>query len=61
LLQSNQPSWQVQGFWETYMQLTVVEHTFRLLESELLLRPVWHHYSGQTEPHVLVCMLAYAL
>ena len=43
------------------MQLTVVEHAFRVLKSELLLRPVWHHYSGQTQAHVLVCVLAYAL
>ena len=43
------------------MQLTVVEHVFRVLKSELLLRPVWHHYSGRTQAHVLVCVLAYAL
>ena len=61
LLQSNQPGWSVQGFWETYMQLTVVEHAFRVLKSELLLRPVWHHYSGRTQAHVMVCVLAYAL
>ena len=61
LLQSNEPGWSVQGFWETYMQLTVVEHAFRVLKSELLLRPVWHHYSGRTQAHVMVCVLAYAL
>jgi hypothetical protein len=61
LLQSNQPGWSVQDFWETYMQLTVVEHAFRVLKSELLMRPVWHHYSGRTQAHVLVCVLAYAL
>jgi hypothetical protein len=43
------------------MQLTVVEHAFRVLKSELLLRPVWHHYSGRTKAHVMVCVLAYAL
>ena len=43
------------------MQLTVVEHAFRVLKSELLLRPVWHHYSGRTQAHVMVCVLAYAL
>ena len=32
-------------FWETYIQLTVVERAFRVLKSELLLRPIWHHYS----------------
>ena len=47
--------------WETYIQLTVVERAFRVLKSELLLRPVWHHYSGRTEAHVMICVLAYAL
>jgi hypothetical protein len=41
--------------------LTVVEKAFRVLKSELLLRPVWHQYSGRTKAHVLVCVLAYAL
>jgi hypothetical protein len=43
------------------MQLTVVERAFRVLKSELLLRPIWHHYSGRTRAHVMVCVLAYAL
>jgi transposase len=43
------------------MQLTVVEKAFRVLKSELLLRPVWHHYSGRTQAHVFICVLAYAL
>jgi len=61
LLRSNQGGWSAQEFWETYIQLTVVEHAFRVLKSELLLRPIWHHYSGRTEAHVFVCVLAYAL
>jgi transposase len=61
LLRSNQPGWSAQSLWDTYMQLTVVEHAFRVLKSELLLRPVWHHYSGRTQAHVMVCVLAYAL
>jgi Transposase DDE domain/Domain of unknown function (DUF4277) len=61
LLRSNQGGWSAQEFWETYIQLTVVEHAFGVLKSELLLRPVWHHYSGRTQAHVLVCVLAYAL
>ena len=43
------------------MQLPAVERAFRVLKSELLLRPIWHHYSGRTEAHVFVCVLAYAL
>jgi hypothetical protein len=61
LLRSNQGGWSATEFWETYIQLTVVEHAFRVLKSELLLRPVWHHYSGRTQAHVLICVLAYAL
>jgi transposase len=61
LLRSNQRGWSAQEFWETYMQLTEVEHAFRILKSHLLLRPIWHHYSGRTKAHVFICMLAYAL
>ena len=39
----------------------MVERAFRVLKSELLLRPVWHHYSGRVEAHVFICVLAYAL
>jgi hypothetical protein len=61
LLRSNQGGWAAEEFWETYIQLTVVEHAFRVLKSELLLRPVWHHYSGPAQADVMVCVLAYAL
>jgi hypothetical protein len=61
LLRSNQAGWSAQEFWETYMQLTVVERAFRVLKSNLLVRPIWHHYSGRTQAHVFVCVLAYAL
>lgn len=61
LLRSNQGGWTAAEFWETYIQLTVVERAFRVLKSELLLRPVWHHYSGRTQAHVMICVLAYAL
>lgn len=61
LLRSNQAGWSAQEFWETYIQLAVVERAFRVLKSELRLRPIWHHYSGRTEAHIFVCVLAYAL
>jgi transposase len=61
LLRSNQPGWTAAEFWETYIQLTIVERAFRVLKSELYLRPIWHHYSGRTRAHVFVCVLAYAL
>ena len=61
LLRSNQAGWSAQEFWETYIQLTVVEKAFRVLKSELLLRPIWHHYSGRVQAHIFVCVLAYTL
>jgi transposase len=61
LLRSNQPGWTAAEFWKTYIQLTIVERAFRVLKSELFLRPIWHHYSGRTRAHVFVCLLAYAL
>ena len=61
LLRSNQGGWTAEVFWETYTQLTTVERAFRVLKSELLLRPIWHQYSGRTQAHVFVCVLAYAL
>jgi transposase len=61
VLQSNRGGWTVQEFWATYMQLAVAEKAFRVLKSELLLRPVWHQYSGRVRAHVFVCVLAYAL
>jgi transposase len=61
LLRSNQRGWSAAEFWETYTQLTVVEHAFRILKSHLWLRPVWHHYSGRVQAHIFICVLAYAL
>ncbi len=61
LLKSNRHGWSPEEFWETYMQLAVAEKAFRTLKSELLIRPIWHHYDGRVEAHVMVCVLAYAL
>jgi transposase len=60
-MRTNQEGWTATEFWENYMQLTVVENAFRVLESPLRLRPVWHHYAGRTEAHIFICVLAYAL
>lgn len=61
VLQSNRSGWTPCEFWETYMQLATAEKAFRVLKSELCLRPVWHQYSGRVQAHVFVCVLAYAL
>jgi transposase len=61
VLRSNRSGWTPTEFWETYMQLATAEKAFRVLKSELCLRPVWHQYSGRVQAHVFVCVLAYAL
>jgi transposase len=61
VLRSNQSGWSATAFWETYMQLTVIERAFRVLKSHLLLRPIWHHGGGRTQAHVFIGVLAYAL
>jgi len=58
LLRSYQAGWSAKEFWETYIQLTVVERAFRVLKTNLLLRPIWHQYSGRTKAHVFICVLA---
>lgn len=61
VLRSNQTGWSPAELWQTYIQLTVVERAFRVLKSELLIRPVWHHYAQRVQAHVFICVLAYAL
>ena len=39
----------------------MAEAAFRTLKSDLLIRPIWHHYAERTQAHVMVCYLAYAL
>jgi transposase len=61
LLLSDQADWTPEQLWTTYMQLARAEAAFRAMKSHLLLRPMWHQYSGRIQAHVFVCVLAYAL
>lgn len=61
LLLSDQANWTPEQLWTTYMQLAWAEAAFRAMKSHLLLRPMWHQYSGRIQAHVFVCVLAYAL
>jgi transposase len=47
--------------WRHYIQLTEVEEAFRVLKSELNIRPIWHRLDRRVEAHVLVAFLAYCL
>jgi transposase len=47
--------------WATYMQLTEAEAAFRVLKSEVKIRPLRHRLPERVEAHVLVAFLGYCL
>jgi hypothetical protein len=47
--------------WRQYVQLTEVEEAFRVLKSELHVRPIWHRTDQRVEAHVMIAFLGYAL
>jgi hypothetical protein len=42
-------------------QLSQAEAAFRIHQSELSLRPIWHQREDRVQAHILVCFLAYVL
>jgi transposase len=47
--------------WSRYMQLTEAEASFRVLKSELAIRPLFHQKESRVKAHVMVAFLGYAL
>jgi transposase len=47
--------------WSKYMQLTEAEASFRVLKSELAIRPLFHQKETRVKAHVMVAFLGYAL
>lgn len=47
--------------WNTYIQLTEVEDSFRTEKHDLGMRPIFHQKQGRTQAHILVCFLALTL
>jgi transposase len=47
--------------WNTYIQLTEVEDSFRIEKYDLGMRPIFHHKQDRTQAHILVCFLALTL
>lgn len=47
--------------WQTYVQLAEAEAAFRVLKSEVKIRPIWHWLERRVEAHVLVAFLGYCL
>lgn len=44
--------------WKTYIQLTEIEETFRMLKSEMSIRPIWHKTTERVQAHIFVCFLS---
>jgi transposase len=44
--------------WNTYIQLTEMEDSFRTEKYDLGMRPIFHHKQDRTQAHILVCFLA---
>jgi transposase len=44
--------------WNTYIQLTEVEDSFRTEKHDLGIRPIFHQKQERTHAHILVCFLA---
>lgn len=47
--------------WKQYVQLTDVEEAFRVLKSELAIRPIFHRLDERIEAHIMIAFLGYCL
>jgi transposase len=61
LLRTNLTEEDPEKLWRKYIQLTEVEAVFRVLKSELNLRPIWHRIQSRVEAHILIAFLGYCL
>jgi len=61
LLRTNLQAETAAELWTKYIQLTEVEAAFRVLKSELSIRPLFHQLEHRVKAHILVAFLGYAL
>jgi len=61
LLRTNVQADTTEQLWSKYMQLTEAEASFRVLKSELSIRPLFHQLESRVKAHVMVAFLGYAL
>jgi len=61
MLRTNLTGGSAEELWSKYMQLTEAEASFRVLKSELSIRPLFHQKEPRVKAHVLVAFLGYAL
>ena len=58
ILRTNWGETDPKTLWNTYIQLTEVEDSFRAEKYDLGMRPIFHHNQDRTQAHTLVCFLA---
>jgi transposase len=61
MLRTNLSAGSAEELWSKYMQLTEAETSFRVLKSELSIRPLFHQKEPRVKAHVMVAFLGYAL
>jgi transposase len=61
ILRTNWGETDAKTLWNTYIQLTEVEDSFRTEKYDLGMRPIFHHKQDRTQAHILVCFLALTL
>jgi len=61
LLRTNIKAETAGELWSKYMQLTEAEASFRVLKSELSIRPLFHQLEPRVKAHVMGAFLGYAL
>jgi len=59
LLRSNLTAEDPAVLWTRYVQLTQIEAAFRMLKSELGIRPIYHRLEHRIDAHILMAFLAY--
>jgi len=58
ILRTNWTESDPKTLWNTYIQLTEVEDSFRTEKHDLGMRPIYHQKQERTQAHILVCFLA---
>ena len=58
ILRTNWAESDPKTLWNTYIQLTEVEDSFRTEKHDLGIRPIFHQKQERTQAHILVCFLA---
>jgi transposase len=61
LLRTNLEADTTEELWTKYIQLTEAEAVFRVLKSELSIRPLFHQIEPRVKAHILVAFLGYAI